>query len=1193
MLSLKVTAQSPWTQNWPKPKYFGYADIRVSKTGTGVLLDNQTNRILYTENFGKNWIDHPDPTLKGANFMSWPSDSIGFVTVHTNVYKTTNRGMTWTLIPTTAGGTVDFPSNDVGFNYYGVWGGGRFSRTTNGGASWQNRGGVENFNFLCAASANTVFARGINNVLYRSIDGAASWNTYFIPARTDIMWMDFATPNIGIGVGDSGTIARTTNGGTTWQISYLGDSSVPNTVQPVGLHNPKFFDAQNGIIRTTNITLAFITTNAGATWRSIFLPQPMYLTMTSENLLFGVNGSYIGSSTNGGKDWQQLTKGDLNTVTGASFQNANRLWLANGKLIYTDDKGLSFVDKLSNPTIAFRDVKFPTPIIGYALAGNGTDSYIFKTTNGGNTWAQKDLLVQTSNLNVFKSLDRLQFIHPDTGFASGFGGVFKTVDGGNSWQAIYANIIDHNEMANRIRTHFTSANEGVRIDATANFAGSFSTVYKTFDGGATWQIINVNLGFGVMRSPYVEDLHFLDKSNGWFVGRGAVGRTTDGGNTWTVNNSLPNDGYSICFLTPDVGYISGFYLDPYFTTDGGVTWSRTSENRVIVPNYVLLSQRGKLAVMAGMGGGFYIHEGFQRNLIGVVEGSVLKAVTTNCRQQPSRLPLPNRIFTDENDYYTSSDEQGKFQLWLDSGSHQIKQIKLNSVIGRLEDQQCPPNNGGYSVLVRGLQDTIRIEDFVNNVRPCPVLRVSQNQFLLRPCMASRLGIAVRNEGNIASNPTTLHVKFARNLLFVSSSRSWQFDDSDSTYRFELPAIQSLESYFISIKDSVSCNIAAVNGRDLCVTTKVANVPTCLLQSTSNWDGVDLAVSSQCRSGQTRFTIRNNGVSMPSTRMLRLFIDSQFVYESGFQLIANNQMTVSLPATSPAGLARLEVAQSANHPLSTFASAEANCASDVSSNGMFPQPSESPLVDIVCVTVTNSYDPNDKLVWPKGVGTDGNIQPGTELRYVLRFQNTGTDTAFNVVVVDTLSQFLELESLELGLGSHPYRLSVTGKGRPVLNFHFDNILLPDSNRNEPESHGQVSFTIKHKASLPLGTRIENFTDIYFDFNDPIRTNTTLNTLWRPTIVQGVVDTVFEIDQSVVSVIRKVGSVLKLVPNPASGKVEVLTQRPGSIIVFDAQGRIVLTTESKTAQYTLDISVLRPGIYGVQFAGSKPERLVVKP
>jgi hypothetical protein len=71
--------------------------------------------------------------------------------------------------------------------------------------------------------------------------------------------------------------------------------------------------------------------------------------------------------------------------------------------------------------------------------------------------------------------------------------------------------------------------------------------------------------------------------------------------------------------------------------------------------------------------------------------------------------------------------------------------------------------------------------------------------------------------------------------------------------------------------------------------------------------------------------------------------------------------------------------------------------------------------------------------------------------------------------------------------------VSGKGRPVLTWTFDNINLPDSTRDQAGSNGFVKFTVLPVKDLPAGTRIENFADIYFDYNPPVRTNTVFNTL----------------------------------------------------------------------------------------------------
>ncbi len=149
---------------------------------------------------------------------------------------------------------------------------------------------------------------------------------------------------------------------------------------------------------------------------------------------------------------------------------------------------------------------------------------------------------------------------------------------------------------------------------------------------------------------------------------------------------------------------------------------------------------------------------------------------------------------------------------------------------------------------------------------------------------------------------------------------------------------------------------------------------------------------------------------------------------------------------------------------------------------------------VC-TVTNSYDPNDKQVLPVGEGPLGGIRPDlsdTTLNYHIRFQNTGTDTAFTVVVRDTLDSDLDIRDVVPGPSSHPYELTVANGN--VLEFTFNDINLVDSTTNEPLSHGFVFFDVALDRNLAVGTEITNTAAIYFDFNVPIITNTVQNTVF---------------------------------------------------------------------------------------------------
>lgn len=139
----------------------------------------------------------------------------------------------------------------------------------------------------------------------------------------------------------------------------------------------------------------------------------------------------------------------------------------------------------------------------------------------------------------------------------------------------------------------------------------------------------------------------------------------------------------------------------------------------------------------------------------------------------------------------------------------------------------------------------------------------------------------------------------------------------------------------------------------------------------------------------------------------------------------------------------------------------------------------------------AYDPNDKLVSPDRTESYGDLYVLDEtMTYTIRFQNTGNDTAFNVRLVDTLSNNLDLSTFRPIDASHDYNVLLSTDER-VLEVFFNNILLPDSTVNYEGSNGFFSFNINPIADLTEFSEINNSAGIYFDFNPPIITNTVEN------------------------------------------------------------------------------------------------------
>ncbi len=229
----------------------------------------------------------------------------------------------------------------------------------------------------------------------------------------------------------------------------------------------------------------------------------------------------------------------------------------------------------------------------------------------------------------------------------------------------------------------------------------------------------------------------------------------------------------------------------------------------------------------------------------------------------------------------------------------------------------------------------------------------------------------------------------------------------------------------------------------------------------------------------------------------------------------------------------------------------------------------------CELAYTPYDPNAKYVSPEGIGASGIIPADTALTYTVQFQNTGTFAARDIYILDTLDADLDLATLVVLGSSHPMDVQILPGN--VLRFNFPLIWLPDSNSNEPASHGWVHYYIDQKQNLAPGTVIENTASIYFDFNAPVVTNTTINTLENPAAIEQFVS------ENGVAVF----------PNPASDEINLVFEKSfmGTIMLTDALGRVVQLQRINTnTTAKLMLENLPAGVYSLVIQDG--EKQVVK-
>ncbi len=229
------------------------------------------------------------------------------------------------------------------------------------------------------------------------------------------------------------------------------------------------------------------------------------------------------------------------------------------------------------------------------------------------------------------------------------------------------------------------------------------------------------------------------------------------------------------------------------------------------------------------------------------------------------------------------------------------------------------------------------------------------------------------------------------------------------------------------------------------------------------------------------------------------------------------------------------------------------------------------VIIRCDTVRAAFDPNRKSVTPTG-----DIAAGTKLEYLLEFENDGNDTAYNIHIMDTLSEYLDINTFQMGGGTHAVDIiKYVGAGKNILKFDFPDIRLPDSTHHD-YCRGSVAFSINAKSTLSPGTTIANRVGIYFDTNPVVMTNTAYSRIPLPTGVK-----------NNVALTR-----VKIYPNPVREELTIKTDAGSyqSMTIYNIIGQMILSEKVNQAATKIDVHALNPGIYYLSLKGTNGAKTI---
>ncbi len=230
-------------------------------------------------------------------------------------------------------------------------------------------------------------------------------------------------------------------------------------------------------------------------------------------------------------------------------------------------------------------------------------------------------------------------------------------------------------------------------------------------------------------------------------------------------------------------------------------------------------------------------------------------------------------------------------------------------------------------------------------------------------------------------------------------------------------------------------------------------------------------------------------------------------------------------------------------------------------------------DTLIMISGDSHDPNGKQSCPPADIT----QSTKEIKYHIDFQNTGTTSAYQVVVIDTIDVNLPLTKVVMNSASHKYRLDINNN---VFRWTFENINLADAKDDSVNSRGYISYTTQIKPGLAVGTEIKNKAYIYFDYNPPMPTNQTMNKIGIKT--------------SEINPI-KISESINVYPNPANEELMIDNRSPETkkFIIYNSVGQAMTQLQiGKDQREILNTTAFPADIYFIRGEKGESTKFVIQ-
>lgn len=1038
--------------------------------GKDRILYNYTSncresRVYKSTDEGKSWVHLKNISFSNGSEFNLGLDGTLFLKSSIDASYSKDNGDSWTAFQNNNWSSYKCLSGSSEDNIFAINGSGVY-RSTSRGANWTKV--INNVNgtrmvFYQDPSTKFLYICSENEI-FQSKNMGQSWTSLF---KDRFSGVDM--PRIITGMNNRIYIAGHEY---IWVLSNQGTLRTKTNLIKNSQRMVHLCQTDSGRLIAFKFSSNYYSDNEGGSWKEFKNSSGLILNQlfkSSFGVLFGTPhlNAAIYRSEDGGQNWNLSTKGIQGSIVMDILHlTKDRYFVLNENGYYlTEDGGMNYnlIHQMKNKNYlnAYSKIKTMCILGDHLFYADGEEIYRYHLTNG-----------------------QRKLIYAITG--SGFNGMASNVSNQMLFFSTRTNLYRSDDLGERwvkVRTPVTVESMGQPIitnEALVITVGP--SIYRSIDYGNQWTKTGDFPDFvDVLHSPFPSMIYFIQRDSS---GEFDLFQSLDAGLSWLksdISNPLSNrEEFTLWINNQGDLFLKGFGGEVYRSFDLGQSFSIYHDIGENETN-IFLGDDQRLYVK---GNCFFYRLLEPTSDRRIAKGILFKDDNQNCARDPFESTKSGgqiRINDANSTRFLYSNPVGEFYFEPPTGDFELDVSNIS-----VYQNSCTKILNGA-----GLDLSKTIELGLQDLKKCPELELDLSIPFLRRCFESTLFLRYGNKGTENSKNSSIELILDPYLQFISSSHHNVTVNGD-TLRIELGDIP--ESVFgrIEIKVKVSCSSKI--GQEHCVEASIGPNDPC-----NDLNTAIVKTSARCNGDSIELKLTNLSSEpmkdLRSWKLLEWENQSVTTVASGFFKLKGNESQIHSVLRNERELF-FSAEQEESYPYNKYSQTPiGNC--DSSSGKKYALDEDEVFYDRECLMNIGSYDPNDITGLPIGIGSEKRIEGEQELEYTIRFQNTGTDTAFHVAIVNNLQNSnLDPGSIVLGSSSHPCVMSLVN-GNSFI-FSFNNIMLPDSHVNPIKSNGFLKYKIKPKKRSVRNTQISNKASIYFDFNEPVETNTDIHTIGLPLI-----------------------------------------------------------------------------------------------